>query len=60
MPPILGLRDGILYMEWMPQPAVEPDSKRSVLLDASAAYVAARVRRLNLTGSGSEHGFEAA
>ena len=29
VPPILGLRDGILYMEWIPQPAVEPDNKRN-------------------------------
>ena len=53
VPPILGLRDGILYMEWIPQPAVEPDNKRNALLDASAAYVAARVRRLNLVRLGS-------
>ena len=51
VPPILGLRHGILYMEWIPQPAVEPDKKRNALLGASAAYVAARVRRLNLAAS---------
>ena len=51
VPPILGLRDGILYMEWIPQPAVELGNKRNVLLDASAAYVAARVRHLNLAAS---------
>ena len=51
VPPILGLRDGILYMEWIPQSAVEPDNKRNVLLEASAAYVAARVRRLNLAAA---------
>ena len=53
VPPILGLREGILYMEWVPQPAVEPNHKRNVLLDASAAYVTARVRRLNLPDSAS-------
>jgi hydroxymethylpyrimidine pyrophosphatase-like HAD family hydrolase len=51
VPPILGLRDGILYMEWIPQSAVEPDNKRNVVLEASAAYVAARVGRLNLAAS---------
>jgi hydroxymethylpyrimidine pyrophosphatase-like HAD family hydrolase len=51
VPPILGLRDGILYMEWIPQSAVEPDNKANVLLEASAAYMAARVRRLNLAAS---------
>jgi hydroxymethylpyrimidine pyrophosphatase-like HAD family hydrolase len=51
VPPILGLRDGILYMEWIPQSAVKSDNKRNVLLEASAAYVAARVRGLNLAAS---------
>lgn len=51
VPPILGLRDGILYMEWIPQPTVAPGNKRSVLLDATAAYVAARVRHLKLAAS---------
>ena len=40
-------------MEWVPQPAVELNHKRNVLLDASAAYVTARVRRLNLPNSAS-------
>ena len=52
VPPILGLRDGILYMEWIPQPTVEPLKERAELIEASACYVAARVRHLNLkTGS---------
>lgn len=50
VPPILGLRDGILYMEWIPQP-VAPGNTRKELLDASACYVAARVDRLKLTDS---------
>jgi hydroxymethylpyrimidine pyrophosphatase-like HAD family hydrolase len=50
VPPILGLRDGILYMEWIPQP-IAPADTRNQLLDASACYVAARVHRLKLTGS---------
>ena len=51
VPPMLGLRDGILYMEWLPQPAVASGSDRNELLNASASYVAARVRHLNLAGS---------
>lgn len=51
VPPILGLRDGILYMEWLPQPAVGSGGERDELLEACASYVAARVRRLNLAGS---------
>ncbi len=48
VPPILGLRDGILYMEWIPQPAVELGEKRTDLVRASASYIAARARRLKL------------
>lgn len=48
VPPILGLRDGILYMEWIPQPTVEPVKERRELIETSASYVAARVRHLNL------------
>lgn len=58
VPPILGLRDGILYMEWIPQSAVEPANKRKMSLDASAAYVAARVRRLNLSASAADIDFK--
>jgi hypothetical protein len=58
VPPILGLRDGILYMEWIPQSEVEPENKRNALLKASAAYVAARVRRLNLTASAAGMDFK--
>ena len=51
VPPILGLRDGILYMEWIPQAAaVEPSMKRAELIGASASYVAARARHLKLKG----------
>jgi hydroxymethylpyrimidine pyrophosphatase-like HAD family hydrolase len=49
VPPVLGLREGILYMEWIPQPA-EPAGKRTHLIGASASYVAARVRQLKLKG----------
>lgn len=50
VPPILGLRDGILYMEWIPQGSrVEDDSaRRAEQIDVAASYVAARVRTLTL------------
>lgn len=49
VPPIIGLRDGILYMEWMPhrEPGIR-HATRSGQVAASASYVAARVRRLKL------------
>jgi hydroxymethylpyrimidine pyrophosphatase-like HAD family hydrolase len=50
VPPLLGLRDGILYTEWIPQHAAEPNRKRAALVGASASYVAARARRLRLEG----------
>jgi hydroxymethylpyrimidine pyrophosphatase-like HAD family hydrolase len=50
VPPILGLREGILYMEWIPQPVIEPSRKRIELVGASASYVAARARHLKLKG----------
>jgi hydroxymethylpyrimidine pyrophosphatase-like HAD family hydrolase len=50
VPPILGLRDGILYAEWIPQPALDPDGNGhgKERIDTFASYVAARARRLNL------------
>lgn len=49
VPPILGLREGILYTEWLPSvDPVEASADRSRLLEAAAVYVAARVRCLNL------------
>ena len=49
VPPILGLRDGILYTEWIPQPAPEHEGhgQRNQLIDTAASYVAVRVRCLN-------------
>jgi hydroxymethylpyrimidine pyrophosphatase-like HAD family hydrolase len=50
VPPILGLRGGILYMEWVPQPSPGeqgPEERRD-RIDTSARYVATRVRRLDL------------
>jgi hydroxymethylpyrimidine pyrophosphatase-like HAD family hydrolase len=49
VPPLLGLRDGILYTEWLPQadpPALPRD--REQLAIRAASYVAARVRSLRL------------
>lgn len=54
VPPILGLRDGILYMEWIPQPSLAQNEvdERERLIETSASYVAARVRSLGLEVSG--------
>jgi hydroxymethylpyrimidine pyrophosphatase-like HAD family hydrolase len=50
VPPILGLRDGILYTEWLPQtPSISTDQEnRQSLIRSMASYVAARVRLLSL------------
>ena len=33
VPPVLGLRDGVLYSEWLPQPpAGNPEEVRAILL----------------------------
>jgi hydroxymethylpyrimidine pyrophosphatase-like HAD family hydrolase/hypoxanthine phosphoribosyltransferase len=50
VPPILGLRDGILYMEWFPQPSLALDraEEREKFIETSASYIAARVRCLSL------------
>jgi hydroxymethylpyrimidine pyrophosphatase-like HAD family hydrolase len=50
VPPILGLRDGILYTEWIPQPSLANGgrSTRDSWIDTSASYVAARARALRL------------
>jgi hydroxymethylpyrimidine pyrophosphatase-like HAD family hydrolase len=49
LPPVLGLRNGILYSEWLPDRAVPalPCDREQLLLRA-ASYVAARVRSLRL------------
>jgi haloacid dehalogenase-like hydrolase len=49
VPPVLGLRDGILYTEWLPQdrPAAARPG-RDLLLGSVASYVATRVRSLSL------------
>jgi len=49
VPTILGLRDGILYQEWIPQcsASVAP-APESSLVQTAASYIAARVRHLPL------------
>src|SRR4029077_10494968 len=54
VPPILGQRDGILYMQWIPARETGDRGSREAWIDTSASYAAARVRHLNLeTGSAS-------
>ncbi len=50
VPPILGLREGILYTEWYPQTDGEVSENHTELIEASAKYVAARTRLLRLKG----------
>ncbi len=56
VPPILGLRDGILYMEWVAQDELSATARErgKAQPEEIAAYVAARVRHLSLqVGSAS-------
>ncbi len=49
VPPVLGLRDGILYTEWLHRDSSAPASwERGPLIDRLASYVSARVRLLGL------------
>jgi len=50
VPPVLGLRDAILYTEWLPQQPGAGDirSDRDSWIDTTAAYVAARSRQMRL------------
>jgi len=49
VPPILGLRDGILYTEWLPGDGrTGPEPDREEVVGSTASYVAARVRSLGL------------
>jgi len=51
LPPVLGLRDGILFTEWLPQPdhGTAPGTRlREEDIDRLASYVAARVKALPL------------
>ena len=49
-PPVLGLRDGILYMEWLPQAnhARELNHDRNRLVGFVASYIATRTRTLSI------------
>lgn len=49
VPPILGLRDGILYSEWLPNKKRVPD--RQIAIGTLGSYVASRARRLKLSGN---------
>src|SRR5712671_3784393 len=59
VPPILGQRNGILYMEWIPQlgPDGGDQAPRDQWIDTAASYVAARARRLSL-GAGLAAGVD--
>jgi hydroxymethylpyrimidine pyrophosphatase-like HAD family hydrolase len=49
VPPFLGLRDGILYTEWLPQSTpVASDGDRDQVIRRAASYVASRVRFMGL------------
>jgi haloacid dehalogenase-like hydrolase len=49
VPPVLGLRDGILYTEWLPQSnPVAADGDRDQVIRRVASYVASRVRSMGL------------
>lgn len=68
VPPVLGLRNGVLYTEWIPQESNPPVfvHDRKALIGSLASYVAARTKNLNLnnnpapslTGEGRHKGFE--
>ncbi|MGB7434472.1 MAG: hypothetical protein WBW49_03555, partial [Candidatus Acidiferrum sp.] len=48
VPPILGLRDGILYMEWLRPSGAGTPPDRSQLVETAARYVAGRVHHMRL------------
>jgi HAD superfamily hydrolase (TIGR01484 family) len=50
VPPLLGLRDGVLYTEWLPQTETANVAAfgRSQLIERAAEYISARVGRLGL------------
>jgi hydroxymethylpyrimidine pyrophosphatase-like HAD family hydrolase len=50
VPRVFGLRNGLLIMEWIDQPAEERDLKDRHMSDVLASYVAARAATLRLTG----------
>jgi hydroxymethylpyrimidine pyrophosphatase-like HAD family hydrolase len=48
VPPVLGLRDGILYSEWLPSPQPSGEHDRERLIATLASYTAARTTGLAL------------
>ena len=54
VPPLLGLREGILYTEWILESGAPPggSGQRATRVNAIATYVAARVCTLSLPESG--------
>ena len=56
VPPVLGLREGVLYTEWLPQKEpVSIPADRAALVGRAASYVAARVRSLRLESDPGPH-----
>lgn len=53
VPPLIGLRDGILYTEWLPQTAQTERTtmSRDAWIGVVASYVAARAERLPVTAT---------
>ena len=50
VPPVLGLRDGVLFSEWVQaQPGAHAETPTEAEIAAATDYVAARVRHLPLT-----------
>jgi hydroxymethylpyrimidine pyrophosphatase-like HAD family hydrolase len=57
VPPMLGLRSGMLYVEWLPQGEAADDRRqREKRLLAAGKYVASRVHHLRLTRDPREGG----
>ena len=56
VPAILGLRDGILYMEWIPNSGINQDSlgKAKAHIETAASYIAARTRHLSFEAASAD------
>jgi hydroxymethylpyrimidine pyrophosphatase-like HAD family hydrolase len=54
VPPVLGLRDGILYSEWLPSPQPCGGHDRDRTIAVLASYTAARTARLPLGSDPSQ------
>jgi len=49
LPPLLGLRNGILYTEWLPESSITAcEADRDQWIDRAASYIATRARTLRL------------